>query len=297
MATPVEAHEEGTGPVGESASQPAETSPRREEFKDLVRRLFTEVGLVVISFVILVALWLVVIRIYDLHPFYARRPPDVFNYLFTDPEAAANRTLILERVPATLRDMLIGYVAGTLVGLSLALGFYVSRTAKALVMPWVLIFQTIPILVFIALIVIWFGRGLLSVALISGLITFFPTLIYATAGLSSASKESCDLLRVYGASEWTILLRVRLIYSLRYVTAAAKIAVPGSLGGALLAELLATGEGVGYFITSYNILPRAYDVLWSSVGVIVVLASAIYTAVTMIEFWINGRFKIDSSVE
>ena len=284
----------------EPQTDPSTEAPREdrgESWGDMWRQLLVELGLVALSFVILAILWLLVIEIYDLNRFYARRPSDVLGYFFTDAEAASNRSQILDRVPATLRDMLVGYVAGTTIGLSLALAFYTSKTLRSLVMPWVLVFQTVPILVFIALFVIWFGRGLLAVALISGLVTFFPTFVYATAGLSSASKESCDLFRVYGASEWEILFRVRLIYSLRYVTAAAKIAVPGALGGALLAELMATGEGLGYFIVSYNILPSSYDVLWSSVGVIVVLASALYTIVTMVEFWINRRFKIDSQVE
>ena len=73
----------------------------------------------------------------------------------------------------------------------------------------------------------------------------------------------------YGASRITTLRKVQFPGALPALFASARIAAPLALIGALLAEWLATGQGVGYLmLTSSN--QGDYDMMWASVVLVVV---------------------------
>ncbi len=250
----------------------------------------SELILLPLSLAALLGIWVGVIAVFDLHPFFAKSPASVWGWMFTDENAAEHRELLRSELWVTLRDTLVGYVTGTVLGAGLAVAFYVNRTLKAAVTPWVIFLQSVPLIVFMAIVVLVIGRGLLAVVFVGGLITFFPTFIYTSAGLASAPAESCDVIRSYGGSEYTILWRVRIAYGLPFLFAAAKLAVPNALGGAILVEFLATGEGLGYLLTAFQAFPDSYNVLWANVVAITTLAVGIYVVVSIAENILTRRF-------
>jgi ABC-type nitrate/sulfonate/bicarbonate transport system permease component len=80
---------------------------------------------------------------------------------------------------------------------------------------------------------------------IVSLVVFFPTLVNMVIGLRSAPVATRDLIRSFGGSRLDIIGQIDLRYSLPAFFASARIAVPSALGGAMLAEWLATARGLG----------------------------------------------------
>ena len=76
-----------------------------------------------------------------------------------------------------------------------------------------------------------------------------------TLALRAVPRESLDLMRAYGASRRTTLRKVQFPSALPALFASLRIAAPLALIGALLAEWLATGKGLGYLM-----LQRGLDV-------------------------------------
>jgi ABC-type nitrate/sulfonate/bicarbonate transport system permease component len=121
-------------------------------------------------------------------------------------------------------------------------------------------------------------------------VVFFPTLVNVTIGLRSAPRQTCDLVSSLGGNRWTIMGRVQLLYALPALFASARIAVPAALGGATLAEWLATGKGLGsLLVISYS--NSAFNSLWSAAVLIVAVSVLVYTAISMAEQWIGRRFS------
>ena len=149
--------------------------------------------------------------------------------------------------------------------------------------------RSIPLVAMTPLINVVFGRGITGTAVIAGLVVFFPTLVTIAFGLRSASRQATELCKVYGAGRWTIAQKVMLPSSLPAFFAAARISVPGAIVGAMIAEWLSTGRGLGYAMA---VDPNAFDYghLWASVVVLTVVSVLMYFALAAIEAIVLSRF-------
>ena len=78
----------------------------------------------------------------------------------------------------TLSATLLGFLIGTILGITLAIGIVHNRAMNISVMPWVITSQTIPILAIAPMIIVVLNAvgisGLLPKALISTYLSFFP---------------------------------------------------------------------------------------------------------------------------
>ena len=70
---------------------------------------------------------------------------------------------------------------------------------------------------------------------------FFTTSVGALLGLRAAPRTSLDLIKAYGGTRLTTLVKVQLIAALPSLFAALKIAAPAAFLGAVLAEYLGSG--------------------------------------------------------
>jgi sulfonate transport system permease protein len=236
-----------------------------------------------------IALWYGFVRALKLDSFFAKTPLDVWRYLVTDGAADAHRAEILAALGTTLIDAGTGYVAGTAVAIVVAAIMAIVPPVEQAVMPAAIVLRSIPVVAMAPLISLVFGRGLLGVTVIVGVVTFFPTLVHLIAGLRSAPERACEVVASFGGSRLTVARKVRLLYALPALFAAARIAVPAAIGGATLAEWLSTGAGMG------NLLVLAYagsrfNTLWAASVVIVSLSVAFYAAIGMVEGFVLRRY-------
>lgn len=132
------------------------------------------------------------------------------------------------------------------------------------------------------MLIIIFGRGQFTVAMMGAIIVFFPALVNIGSALKNVPPALIDLVRTYGAGRATELLKVRIPACLPAIFAVIRIAVPGALSGALLAEWLATGQGIGS--TVITAVGRAdTDMVWASVTVVTVTALILYGLAALLE--------------
>jgi ABC-type nitrate/sulfonate/bicarbonate transport system permease component len=244
---------------------------------------------IVVAIAVLLALWLGFIKFFAINPIVAKSPIDVFHYLVTDPDAGANWSHINTGLERTLLDAGVGFAAGLLVAFVVAVLFVLSQTIEAAFLPIAMIIRSVPLVAMTPVITLVFGRGLLGTTVVSGIVVFFPSLVIMVFGLRSAPRQAADLCRAYGASPWMTLRKVALPSALPSIFASARIAVPGALIGALLAEWLATGKGLGAQMLSDG-ATFLYDDLWASVVVITVVSVLIYAAVGVLETVVLARF-------
>ena len=115
-------------------------------------------------------------------------------------------------------------------------------------LPWIVASQTIPILAIAPMAVVVLGSlgypPLVSKAVISMYLCFFPVAVGMVKGLRSPDPLQLDLMRTYSASGPQLLRILRLPASLPFLFASAKIAIATSLIGAIVGEL-PTGAQAG----------------------------------------------------
>ena len=259
------------------------------------------VGWIILSLVVTMLLWVGFLHLYHVPKVIGRSPVDVYHYLFTQKastvhrlrSAAGNRSVLWHNLRTTLRDAAIGYVAGFVMAMAVACTFVLWRPLEQTFMPIALVLRSVPLFAMIPLITLIFGRDIMAVAVIAGIVCFFPALVNIMFGLRSASSSSHDLMAVYGASRLTTLRKVQIPSAVPSIFAALRINVPAAVIGALLAEWLATDKGSGAEMLEV-INTFDYGELWSAVVLVTLVSIIAYSVVSTIEAAVVPRFAPDT---
>ncbi len=252
-------------------------------------RLLMGSAKMLLSVVLVLAVWIGFLRVFHVSSFVGKGPLDVWRYLVTVPASGTNRVAVIHESGTTLRDALLGLAGGTVAAVGAALGFHLWRLASQAFMPVAMTLRSVPLVAMTPLIVGVFGRNLLAVTVIAGIVTFFPTLVNVTLALNGAPREAIDMCRAYGATPRTTLVKVQVPTALPALFASLRIAAPLALVGALLAEWLATGSGLGYTMLTAG-AQSDYPAVWARVVVATVLALALYFVVGAVERTVLARF-------
>ncbi|GAB3244202.1 ABC transporter permease [Kineosporia babensis] len=240
------------------------------------------------SIVIVCAGWWGLIKAFDLSPYFAKTPADVWAHLVTDAEAAENRSYILSGLGITIRDAGIGYLIGTVAACLLAIAVMQWPLVERFFMPLAITLRSVPLVAMTPLLALIFGRGLLGVTVIVSVVTFFPTLVSVVAALRSAPAIACDVVRSMGGSSVTVTAKVRLLHAVPAVFASARIAVPGAIAGATLAEWLATGQGIGSMLVK-DFAASQFNDMWSGTVAVITLSVLAYAVVSGVERFVGRR--------
>jgi sulfonate transport system permease protein len=240
------------------------------------------VGGAAVGAVAAVVVWAVVLKLAHLNPYYAKTPAAVWHYLQSGVAAAGHRHALLAAMRATLSDAGLGWLFGSAAAI-VAAGLIVSLPRlSSLLMPVVVVLRSVPLVAMTPIIALMFGRGVLGITIISGIVTFVPSLVTIVAGLRLAPTNALDLMHAYSARRTFSLRTVRLPYALPSLFSAAKIAMPGALLGAVLAEWLITSHGIGHLMAT-SIINSDFSALWASVALIGTVSLVLYSAVGAVE--------------
>ncbi|TKA10524.1 ABC transporter permease [Actinacidiphila oryziradicis] len=252
-------------------------------------RLLRPLGNLVTTMAAVIVLWIIFLQVYNLDPLVAKSPADVWRYLFEGAQAGDHRSLVASGLGRTLLDAGVGFAAGLVAAVAVSLVFVLARSVEQALLPMAVVIRSVPLVAMTPLITLVFGRGLLATTVISGLIVFFPALVTMSFGLRSASRQAADLCRAYGGGDWMVARKVMLPSAVPAFFASARVGVPGALIGAMLAEWLSTGQGLGYAMLKDS-STFDYDHLWASVAVLTAVSALCYNVILAVETLALARF-------
>ena len=180
-------------------------------------------------------------------PFWVSSPFKVFGYLA---EVTADGS-IFEHAAVTLYEAAVGFVLGALTGVGF--GFLLARreTLAAVLDPYIVAFNGIPRIALAPLFIIWFGIGPNSKVVLVVIVVFFLTFFSTFSGIKGVDVELKNLLRIMGASERQVLLKITVPATIPWILTGLKLSVPYALVGAVVGEFVAASKGLGYLI-NYN---------------------------------------------
>jgi len=232
--------------------------------------------------IVFLALWEWVVKARAIPPYVLPAPSAIAHALIQ------NFGSLMQSLLSTLIVTLEGFIAALIVGMGLAIAFSQSRLVERALYPYAVVLQVTPMVAIAPLILIWVGFEHIdaALALIAALVAFFPILSNTTLGLKSADFNLVDLMRLYGASRWQILWRLRLPTALPYLLSAMKIAGGLSLIGAVVAEFVAgsgTATGLAWrIVEAGNRLEIA--TMFAALALLALLGIAIFAAFSALEW-------------
>lgn len=247
---------------------------------DLSARRGAVAKIIEIGFItaLVLTLWTLAMEAFDLNRFFAKRPGDVLAFL----SAAENRDTLLAALGETLAFAVPGYLAGLALGVGLAAVLCLLPALSRATMPAAIALRAVPIITTAPLLVLAFGRGMIGTMVVVAVMIFFPTLVACQQGLRQTPGQIVDLFDSYGGSRLHLLCAAQIPAMLPAFFAAARMAVPAALLAVTTVEWLATGKGIGLQMALTSSTSN-YNMLWSCVVVIAVLALGFYALVAAVE--------------
>lgn len=175
------------------------------------------------------------------------------------PELTGGRPVwivVLHACAFTFGITAVGFAAGTLVGLLLAVAMQRFRIVERGLLPYVILSQTVPLVALAPLVAGWGGTIMppwATVAVIASYLAFFPVAVGMLRGLQSPAASGVELMRSYAAGWWRTLVKLRFPASLPYLLPALRLAGAAAVVGAVVGEIsTGTRGGIGRLIIEYS---------------------------------------------
>jgi NitT/TauT family transport system permease protein len=193
----------------------------------------------------------------------------------------------------TARAALYGFLLSAVLGTLSAILLGASRVLERALYPYTVFLQTVPIVAIAPLLVLWFGAGMRAVTISAFIVSVFPVIANALAGIRSVEPPLRDLFRLYRASRLSTLLKLELPAALPSLVTGLRVAAGLSVIGAIVGEFVAgfseSGAGLGILIlSSYRQLRT--DLLFAAVLFSSLLGLLLFGAVNLTGYLLLRRW-------
>ncbi len=237
--------------------------------------------------IVVIALWQSFTVAYDVPTYLVPSPLVVLKTLVAD------RELLLRSLAVTLGIALTALAVATIVGTLAALLFVQSRWIEMSLFPYAVMLQVTPIVAIAPLIIIWINDTWLALVLCAVVVAIFPIISNTTLGLRSPDEGLVNLFRLYRATRWQTLVRLRIPSALPYFFGGLRIASGLALIGAVVAEFVAgtggSGAGLAYQILlagiQLNIARLFAALLLITVAGVALFAITVYVSRLALRRW------------
>ena len=231
------------------------------------------------AFVIFVLVWKAIVVLTGLPPFILPAPETVGQRFV---EAWLDGT-VWPHFLTTMVEIAIGFIVGTVLALMAGYGLARSNLFERLASPYLVAAQAVPILVFAPLLVVWFGSGLLSKAVICSLIVFFPVAIATMVGIRSVDPRLLELGRSLRATRRQILTTLEVPAALPNIFGGLRVGVTLAVVGAVVGEWAGANTGLAVLINLARGSLFDIPLMFATLLTIALVGIALYLAVVVAE--------------
>ena len=163
-----------------------------------------------------------------------------------------NATFLAYHAGITLLEIILGLIAGTILGVATALAMNSVGLLRRTIQPLVSASQALPVFAIAPLLVLWFGLGLGSKIAMATLIIYFPVASAFSDGLQRTNKGFVDLAQLYNASPTQLLIHFKLPAAMPALASGLRVAATIAPIGAIVGEWVGAAKGLGFVINQAN---------------------------------------------
>ena len=202
-------------------------------------------------------------------------------------DIAKRSELLLTHAWVTLREIGIGFSLAVLIGVPIGAAVAFSKRLSQLLMPLMVVSNSVPKVAIAPLFLLWFGYGQLTNVVLAALVAIFPIVINTTLGLTHVEPDLIRLGRVMGGSHARIFWRIRVPAALPSIFAGFKLAITLATIGAIVGEMIAGQAGLGY-LAQYASGQLLTVMAFSSIVVMSALGVGLFYLIAWLEFAVVG---------
>ena len=191
----------------------------------------------VLTILAFLGLWQILVVVFEVPSWLLPSPLTIWTTFLK------HASMLGRHVVATGTGAVGGLIIGAVGGIALAVLMVQSRLLERILMPLLVIDQSIPKMALAPIFVIWFGAGMMSRIVIATVISFFPMIVNTVRGMKSVDPRVNQLMETLSARRWHVLTKVRMPNAVPYVFMGLKVAVPLAIIGAVVAEFMQADFG------------------------------------------------------
>jgi NitT/TauT family transport system permease protein len=177
-----------------------------------------------------------------------------------------------------------GFALAIAAGIPLGMLMASSRTARALLDPWVAAFNSTPRIALAPLLIVWLGIGIASKVALVFSSAVFPILINTLTGVRVIDAELVEAARAFGARPRDVFAKVLIPASVPFIVAGLRLGVSRGIIGVVVGELLGATAGIGYMLYTAG---QTFDTAALFVGVVVIACFGVGSDVAL--RWLETR--------
>ena len=173
--------------------------------------------------------------------------------------------VLLEHLAASVKRILAGFIAGSLLGIPIGLAMGSFRPVRKVLEPYTEFLRFIPAVAMITVAVIWFGIGEASKIFLIIYTTVFIAILNTTAGVSAIAPNKIRAAQALGATRTQIFFHVAMPATVPYILTGMRLAMANSFTTIVAAELIAANEGLGKMLWDGRMFMLVDDIFVSLV--------------------------------
>ena len=193
-------------------------------------------------------IWEIGSRIGVIDEFFFSKPTDIFTAAVHEVQVAR----FWNDVKVSLWEFVSGYALAvvTAVPLGLIIGWY--KRLSYMADPWLNLFNSLPRIALIPLLVLWVGLGIESKIAVVFLGAFFSIIIPTVQGVRTVDRRLLDVATSFGASQRLLFTSVVGPATVPFITTGMRLGIGRALIGVIVGEIYAQTTGLGVMIVRAN---------------------------------------------
>lgn len=148
----------------------------------------------------------------------------------------------------TVQEVFAGYALGALAGALTGYLLAAARLIYDVFEPFMMALYAIPNVALAPLFIVWFGIGIDMKIILAAVSVYFLVFLNTASGVRQVDRGLIDAVRLMGGTRRDIALKVVLPASMSGLLTGLKVSIPFALIGAVIGELVASNQGLGYLV-------------------------------------------------
>jgi len=256
-----------------------EASKEHKNFLQKIRRrkkiiLITQISI----FILGLAFWEIAARLSLIDTFLTSSPSNIWNTFL---KMSKNGNLAYH-VGISVFENIIGFTAGTLIGVLVAIGLWWSDFLAKVLEPYLVVLNSLPKTALAPIIIIWIGTGYDGIIVTAISVSVVITIMNMFNSFISVDEDKIKLLKTFGATKLQIFKKVVLPHSIPDMISTLKVNIGLSWVGVIVGEFLVSRAGIGWLLV-YGSQVFQFDLIMMGVFILAIISVIMYKIVSIVE--------------
>lgn len=256
-----------------------EASKEHKNFLQKIRRrkkiiLITQISI----FILGLAFWEIAARLSLIDTFLTSSPSNIWNTFL---KMSKNGNLAYH-VGISVFENIVGFTAGTLIGVLVAIGLWWSDFLAKVLEPYLVVLNSLPKTALAPIIIIWIGTGYDGIIVTAISVSVVITIMNMFNSFISVDEDKIKLLKTFGATKLQIFKKVVLPHSIPDMISTLKVNIGLSWVGVIVGEFLVSRAGIGWLLV-YGSQVFQFDLIMMGIFILAIISVIMYKIVSIVE--------------